>query len=172
MVTLPDEKTRSQHDTSPWLFREPTIEDGLEIHTLIANSPPLDTNSAYCNFLQCTHFSSTSIVAHNNSEIHGFISAYLKPSDSSTLFIWQVAVSFEARGQGLAFKMLNNLVDRFALTALETTITRNNVPSWSLFKKFDFANSGKGKVSVFIDHEYDFKGVHDTEYLYHIPLSS
>ncbi len=172
MVTLPNQKTLSKQDTSPWLFREPTIEDGQAIHHLIANSPPLDTNSAYCNFLQCIHFSSTCILAEDDRGTQGFISAYQKPSEPQTLFIWQVSVSVEARGQGLAFQMLKALINRLPdISALETTITKTNDASWSLFKKVDSELGSQGKVSIFIEREKDFKGTHDTEYLFRIPLS-
>src|SRR3546814_16914023 len=40
-------------------FRNPVAEDAQAIHDLIAACPPLDTNSLYCNLLQCTHFAET-----------------------------------------------------------------------------------------------------------------
>ena len=82
--------------------------DGFDVHNLIASCPPLDRNSMYCNLLQCQHFSNTSVIALDeySQEVLGFISAYIKPSDSDTLFVWQVAVSEKARGKGLAKQML------------------------------------------------------------------
>ena len=37
-------------------------------------------------------------------------------------------------------------------------------------KKIDQENDQKGRVSTFLDHATHFKGKHDTEYLYRIPL--
>ncbi|MFA0414663.1 diaminobutyrate acetyltransferase [Vibrio renipiscarius] len=156
-------------------FRRPTINDGNRIHALIANCPPLDTNSAYCNFLQASHFSDTCVVAEFDGAIAGFISAYLKPQSTTpnTLFIWQVAVDDKHRGQGLAYQMLNELLSRCSgmnIEYVETTITKDNKGSWALFKKLDRENSGDGEVSIFLDQTQHFYGDHDTEYLFRIPL--
>src|SRR5690625_5758066 len=43
------------------LFRKPSAKDGYPLHELVAASPPLDPNSAYCNLLQCTHFADTAV---------------------------------------------------------------------------------------------------------------
>ncbi|NGZ17191.1 diaminobutyrate acetyltransferase [Vibrio aestuarianus] len=156
-----------------WTFRTPNQADGQKVHDLVALSPPLDENSAYCNFLQAIHFQDTCIVAERDGEVVGFISAYLKPDNLHELFVWQVAVHPDARGLGLAFQMLNELLERNALqdvSTLETTITRDNQGSWSLFKKLDKAYGQHGEVSTFLDQTRHFNGQHATEYLYRIPL--
>ncbi|MCG7500130.1 diaminobutyrate acetyltransferase [Vibrio sp. Of7-15] len=158
-----------------WCFREPKITDGDAVFSLIANCPPLDVNSCYCNFLQSSHFSSTCLIAEYDSELAGFISAYKKPDDPSVLFIWQVAVSPRHRGKGLAYNMLQVLLQRDNIKnirALETTITNNNDASWALFKKLDVNQGQHGTITTFLDENTHFKGKHDTEYLYHIPLNN
>ena len=44
-------------------LRRPVDTDGYALSQLIERCPPLDTNSVYCNLLQCTDFSATSIAA-------------------------------------------------------------------------------------------------------------
>lgn len=165
------------------VLRKPEDVDGFEVHSLIASCPPLDTNSMYCNLLQCTHFSNTSVLAVDEStqEVLGFISGYIKPADSNTLFIWQVAVSEKARGQGLAKKMLVNIINRNAqnqLSYLETTITDNNPGSWALFGSVAKELQTELARSEFFTKDLHFQGVHDTENLVRIgpfnvsPLSS
>ncbi|MBA5684410.1 diaminobutyrate acetyltransferase [Photobacterium damselae subsp. damselae] len=156
-----------------WIFREPQITDGDNIYNLIKNCPPLDLNSSYCNFLQSTHFSKTCVIAENNDDVSGFISAYIKPDQPNILFIWQIAVAPRYRGNGLAIKMIEHLLNRkelFDIDMIETTITKENQASWSLFKKLDVSKKNEGKVSTFIDGIKHFKGKHETEYLYQIPI--
>ncbi len=170
-VAYPETMHKSQDE---WVFRVPTRNDGTRVHELIAQCSPLDENSAYCNFLQSTHFQSTCVVAERNGDIVGFVSAYRKPDKPSELFIWQVAVHESARGKGLAFHMLNEILTRDELQdikVLETTITKDNQGSWSLFKKLDKAHGERGEVSTFLDETRHFEGKHDTEYLYRIPLN-
>ncbi|MBF4255627.1 diaminobutyrate acetyltransferase [Vibrio anguillarum] len=162
-----------QTKTEQWTFRTPNQADGQRVHDLIGLCPPLDENSSYCNFLQAIHFQETCILAERNGETVGFISAYLKPDNSDELFIWQVAVHPNARGLGLASHLLHELLARDVMAdvrILETTITKNNQGSWSLFKKFDRAHGEQGEVSTFLDQTRHFEGEHDTEYLYRIPL--
>ncbi|WP_104400807.1 diaminobutyrate acetyltransferase [Vibrio penaeicida] len=156
-------------------FSEPCAEDGDDIFNLIAQCPPLDTNSPYCNFLQSTHFRQTCILARCDGKVSGFVSGYLKPDDPNTLFVWQVAVSPKHRGKGLAYQMIKLLLARKSLQgacAIETTITRENDASWALFKKIDSENGLQGNVSTFLDKRTHFKGKHDTEYLYRILLKT
>lgn len=150
------------------LLRMPTAEDGAAVHDLIGRCPPLDTNSLYCNLLQCTHFASTSVAAELNGEVVGFISGHSLPTSSDTLFIWQVAVGEAARGKGLATKMLKAILQRPQNTSfkfIETTITDDNQGSWALFNGLAKKLGTQLERSVMFDREQHFGGSHDTEFL-------
>ena len=118
-------------------LREPCLEDGAALHALIRACPPLDVNSAYAYFLLCDHFRQTSVVAEDeNGRILGAITAYVRPDDPETLFVWQVASHADARGQGLGKRMLGAVADRPAAagcTRLQTTIGPTNAASRGLF---------------------------------------
>ena len=149
----------------------PAAEDGPAVTQLIADCPPLDANSAYCNLLQCSHFRHTSAVARKGGRLIGFVSGYRIPDKANTLFIWQVAVSAEARGLGLARAMLNDLVSRSenaGLLWIETTITANNDASWAMFEGFARSRNAMTKRTVMFDRHQHFGGRHDTEYLLRI----
>ncbi|CCO50292.1 L-2,4-diaminobutyric acid acetyltransferase [Vibrio nigripulchritudo SOn1] len=178
MIATAQQNAFSKRDKSPerdWQFSMPNAADGDDVYSLIANSPPLDVNSLYCNFLQSTHFRQTCLLARHEGELSGFVSGYRKPDDPNTLFVWQVAVSKTCRGRGLAYKMMERLIAtqvKHGVTAIETTITKENQASWALFKKLDVVNGERGNVSTFLDENTHFKGKHDTEYLYRIPLNT
>lgn len=152
-------------------LRPPTPEDGVRVHQLVAQCPPLDPNSVYCNLLQCTHFSCTSVAAEINGELVGFISGYRSPEKTNTLFIWQVAVGESARGQGLASRMLASILARQKcrdINHIETTITENNPASWALFQGLaDKLHANLARSPLF-DREIHFAGQHDTEILVRI----
>ena len=152
-------------------LRPPVTADGHPLNQLVAASPPLDTNSVYCNLLQATHFAETSVAACLDGELVGHVSAYIPPSQPDTLFVWQVVVAEKARGMGLAKRMLRYLVDLPActeLTAMTTTITRDNKASWALFnglaREFGVAPSD----AVLFKRDQHFAGQHDDEYLLRI----
>lgn len=170
-----DDTIIEEEKTSTFTFRKPSIRDGGDIYHLITKCPPLDINSAYCNFLQATHFKDTCVVAERNGEISGFVSGYVRPEQQDTFFVWQVAVSPSARGEGLALSMIEELLKRKVtqnVQFIETTITEDNQGSWALFKKIDRLYGNGGTRSVFLHEEEHFGGKHDTEYLYRIPLTN
>ena len=161
-------------------LRPPTPNDGASVFRLIGRCPPLDTNSMYCNLLQCSHFAGTSVAAvqsvDSKEELVGFISAYLLPEREDTLFIWQVAVDERARGIGLAGNMLKQILDRpqcNKITHLETTITESNKASWALFESLTNKLETTLQKSIMFDQDIHLAGEHDTEFLARIgPLKS
>ena len=70
-------------------FRVPTASDGAALHQLVANCPPLDPNSFYCNLLQCSHFADTAVAVEYEGKLVGFISGYIPPGKPDTLFVWR-----------------------------------------------------------------------------------
>jgi L-2,4-diaminobutyric acid acetyltransferase len=153
------------------LLRVPTREDGRAAHQLIGCCPPLDTNSMYCNLLQCSHFAETSVAAQMGGELVGFVSGYIIPGRDDTLFIWQVAVGEKARGRGLASRMLDHIAGRERcrdVSYLETTITEDNKASWALFTRFAERRGAELDSSVMFDEQLHFGGEHASEMLVRI----
>jgi len=153
------------------MLRRPTDGDGYNLHQLVARCQPLDTNSVYCNLLQCSDFADTAIAAENaQGELVGFISGYRPPSRPDTLFVWQVAVDGSMRGQGLALRMLLALTERVAreygVRYMETTISPDNAASQALFKRaFDKLGADCTTRTLFSRAEH-FAGQHEDEVLY------
>lgn len=149
------------------LLRCPVAEDGPAITGLIAASPPLDGNSAYCNLLQCSDFAGTCVVAEREGGIVGWVSGYRPPSHPGRIFVWQVAVAASARGEGLAGRMLDALLARPAVrgcTTLTTTITEDNHASWALFSAFARRHGAELSRSPRFERGAHFAGAHATEW--------
>lgn len=118
------------------VLRCPTLGDGADVHALIQACPPLDLNSAYLYFLVCDHFRDTTVVAERAGKLVGCVTAYIRPDQPDTLFVWQVAVHRDARGQGLGRLMLDAAADRGAAASvrwMQTTISPSNTASRKLF---------------------------------------
>lgn len=156
--------------SEPVRLRRPNDGDGYALHQLVARCQPLDTNSVYCNLLQCADFADTAIAAETASgELVGFISGYRPPSRPDTLFVWQVAVDASMRGQGLALRMLLALVERVAADGvryLETTISPSNGASQALFRKAFSLLGIDAETRVLFARTTHFAGQHEDEVLY------
>lgn len=121
----------------------------------------------YCNLLQCSHFSSTSILAESEGDLCGFISGYYLPDQPDVLFVWQVAVAPECRGQGLAIRMLRALTERLRneVHFVHTSITDTNRASWKTFRRLARELEAPLSTRVMFARDTHFEGEHDTETL-------
>jgi len=149
-------------------MRKPQATDGAAVSGLIADCPPLDENSMYCNLLQCTDFADTCILAELDGEPVGWISAYRPPTEPETLFVWQVAVHEKARGRGLAGRMLNALLERpdcDGVDRITTTVTPDNEASLAMFRSFARRADAPLEVSEGFDRTEHFDGQHKSERL-------
>ncbi|RXJ97316.1 diaminobutyrate acetyltransferase [Malaciobacter molluscorum] len=153
---------------------EPEKSDGKKIFNLINRCKPLDVNSEYLYLLQSTYFSNTCSVAKIDNEVIGFISGYLVPNKSDTLFIWQVAVDERARGKSVAKNLLLEILNRECnnnIKYIHTTISPDNKASQRFFEKFAKDFDANVESSTFLEIE-DFNNAHEKEVLYKIgPLN-
>ncbi len=117
-------------------FRTPAINDAKEMVRLASASRVLDVNSDYAYLLLARDFHETCVIAEEDGRMLGFATAYRPPRNLDVLFVWQIAVSEEARGRGLASQMLDELVQRGQLLGIqfiEATVTGSNFASQALF---------------------------------------
>jgi len=148
-------------------IREPIQTDGIHVHNLVQQSPFLDNNSVYCYLALSTHFSTTSAVAHCADQLLGLVTAYIPPCQTDTLFIWQVAVHSAAQSQGLASRMLDQILARThcrQIKFVETTVTDDNTASRAMFAALARRHNGAIQESVMFDRHSHFNNLHDTEY--------
>ncbi|MGK7346360.1 MAG: diaminobutyrate acetyltransferase [Candidatus Nitrospinota bacterium M3_3B_026] len=162
---------RSGADEAPVALRGPERADGKSLYDLVRSCPPLDVNSVYAYYLVAEHFAGTSVVAEVNGRTAGFVSAYIPPGREDTLFVWQVAVSPDARGRGLAGRMLREILSRPALGKIrhvETTITPSNEASKRLFSRLAERLGCGVEKEIFIPAEWFGEGSHEEEVLFRI----
>lgn len=100
----------------------------------------------------------------------GFISGYRLPEQPDTLFVWQVAVSSEVRGSGLATQMLASLIQRHqdSVRFLHTSITEGNAASWNTFRRLAKQFDAPLNSDVLFERDQHLDGKHDTEFLVQI----
>lgn len=151
-------------------IQRPEIEDGKEIYKLVKDSQVLDVNSEYLYLLQCSHFKDCCAVAKTEDEVLGFASGYKLPEDENTLFIWQVCVDPKAKGQGLAKKMILDILKRDFTTpiiTIHTTISPSNTASQRAFEKLAKELRAPMKKSTMFATK-DFIDAHEEEILFEI----
>lgn len=153
-------------------LRQPERRDGAVLHDLVAACPPLDLNSRYAYLLLCEHHAQTSVIAEYDGKVVGAITAYIPPGKPDTLFVWQVAVAAQMRGQQLGTRMLEHLLERCIrprqLRWMETTISPSNEASDRLFTRFaERHGAGCTTTTLFAASDFGQSG-HEEERLYQI----
>lgn len=126
--------TTSAQDTALG-YRLARSEDGPALWSL-AKANGLDENSPYAYVLWSEYFRSTTVVATDDDAPVGFVMAFLRPDDDTTVFVWQVGVDDTHRRRGIAGRLLDELFERSGATALEATVTPSNSASETLFRRF------------------------------------
>lgn len=128
-------------DPTPISLRRATLADGPRIEALVREGGGLDRNSAYLYLIMCRDFGETCWVAEGPrgaaGPLLGFVMGYRPPKRPEAAFVWQVAVSPAARGQGLAGRLLDAFVaGAEGASVLEATVTPSNTASRRLFEGF------------------------------------
>lgn len=128
-------KTEAGHSSAVHC-RAPTVDDGAAIWRLVRDSGQLDLNSSYVYLMLCQEFSATCAVAESDDGVVGFVTGYRPPQRPDTLFVWQVGTAASARGQGVASRLILEILQREAsgdLRYVEATVDPDNGPSRALF---------------------------------------
>ncbi|ESX45206.1 diadenosine tetraphosphatase [Mesorhizobium sp. LSHC424B00] len=148
-------------------FRSPTEIDAAVVWDLIAKCPPLDRNSLYCELLLCTDFADTCVLAERAGAVVGWMSAYRRPSEPSTLFIWQIAVHPEKRSTGVGKGMIISALNRpscESVTHIKATVTLSNRASKLLFAGVARDLRAPIRQALCFDRDFHFKGQHESEH--------
>lgn len=114
------------------------VDDGADVWRLAGAAGGLDVNSSYAYLLLARDFGGAGVAARHRTTgaLAGFVVGYLRPDEPNTIFVWQVATAPDHRGRALAATMLEHLADRVGATAMEATVTDDNVASRRLFERF------------------------------------
>lgn len=148
---------------------KPSKKQGKKIYELVRSTKVLDVNSEYLYLLQTTHFRDICSVATYEDKVIGFVSGYMIPNEPNTLFIWQVAVDSEFRGNDLARRLIMDIIQRKELNVnyLHTTVSPSNNSSIRVFEKVAAYYETKMISETFIEVS-DFIDEHEEEVLYKI----
>ena len=148
---------------------KPSKEQGKKIYKLVQDTKVLDVNSEYLYLLQTTHFSDICSVATYEDKVIGFVSGYMIPNEPNTLFIWQVAVDSDFRGNDLARRLIMDIIQRKELNVnfLHTTVSPSNNSSIRVFEKVASHYETKMEKADFFEIS-DFTNQHEEEVLYKI----
>lgn len=148
-------------------FPAPTPAQGRDMWRVARDSGTLDLNTSYAYLLLARDFAATSRVAIHEGEVVGFVLGYLRPTDPTCLFIWQIGVDDALRGRRVAGRMLDALVaDLPQVRTLETTITEDNQASQRLFASFAERHGAQHRVGpLFEAGDFPDEG-HDAELLH------
>lgn len=171
-ISTRDESLIVQSKETTIRFRKPNANDGKEMFRIVRESKVLDVNSEYSYLMWAEYFQESSILAVDGEKIVGFITGFIPPNQQDTLFIWQVAVDEQYKGQGLATHLIEQLFERVGkqmkIEYIEATVTPSNIPSRRLFEGVAHKNKTKCIVSECFTEEQFSEAGHEAEFKFRI----
>ncbi|HEX9759129.1 MAG TPA: diaminobutyrate acetyltransferase [Nitrospiria bacterium] len=153
------------------VLRAPNVADGPKVWKLVKDSQTLDLNSVYCYLVLFKHFPDTCVVAEQEKNLIGFVTAYIPPASPNVLFIWQIGIQPIMKEKGLGKSLITHLLKRPVcqnISFIETTITPNNVASKALFHALPRTLKTACMESSGFPEDLFPEGNHPAEYLYRI----
>ena len=144
-------------------MRPTRLGDGAAMWQFIDEHGGIEQNTAYAYLVLADDFSESCIVVEEDDVLAGFVLGYRPPPRPDTLFVWQVAVAPSHRGQGLARRMIIELLDRMDASYLEATVTPSNTASRRLFRSVAEARGTNCDVSEYLTEDHFPGGGHEAE---------
>lgn len=145
-------------------LRAPTERDGARVWHLLARTGGLERNTCYAYVLLFSDFGDTCVLAEEDGELLGFVLAYRPPAHPDELFVWQVGVAPEARGRGLATKLLDAALAQPAARGvryLTATVSPDNEASRKTFaavaraRGVEFSITPRFGAALFVEPHLD-----------------
>lgn len=156
-------------------FRAAKSGDGADLWQLIKNAGTLEPNTSYFYLIFAEHFGDTCLIAEKDGVVVGGVIAYRPPTDPNAVFVWQIGVAPEGRGQGLGKRLLQALMQLPACTDarwLTATVADDNEISQRLFRGFARDENVACEESDFFTADM-FPQEHEAERLFRIgPLNA
>lgn len=151
-------------------YRLPDSADGSEMWRMVKESGKLDLNSPYYYMIMSDSFSDTCRLAEDTEtgRLIGMVTGFRQPSDSSRLFVWQIAIDEKYKGRGIALKLLDALTESPDIRFIEATISPSNLSSRRLFEKWAARRRAPIVVSSGFSEESFPDQKHEREDLYRI----
>ncbi|PTQ55446.1 MAG: L-2,4-diaminobutyric acid acetyltransferase [Candidatus Carbobacillus altaicus] len=178
--------------SSSYRMRHPEMKDGASMHRLMTISGNLEANAPYTYMMMAHYFGRTSYLVEkivplsprSSSSPHtdaydaipvGYVLAFHPPQERDALFVWQIGVAPEARGQGLGKRLLMALFETLAqndenqaVRYVLATVDDHNTPSKRLFQSLARAWGADLRIEHNFFPQHFFPDSHASEHLYRI----
>ncbi len=156
------------------VLRLPVPEDAEKLSTITPQTGQDLAGDLIGELAEFDCYRKTSVVAELDGQPVGVALAYIPPYDPETLFIWQLTLAEHEQDKGLASLMLGQLIRREAcvgVTRVQTTISADNEPAWSLFRRFARWQRSRLDIRPFITQALDPHRRHEGENMVTIQLN-
>lgn len=119
------------------LIRKFQTTDYASLRSIIEQDPDVDTHTHYTYWVASALYSETFLVAEIDGVVVGYVFGIAPSNDDKRAFLWQVAVSGQHRGHGIAKALITEFVRQCQyrqITDIALTISPGNSASKKLFE--------------------------------------
>ncbi len=120
-------------------IRPMRTEDVAAVQAFVSTCPPLGVHTAFTYWVLSQYSSTFSFVAESDGRLCGLLTALATDRLDPGLYLWQLGVSEELRGQGVAGRLLSQLAQAMppaGVTSFDVSISPENEASRRTFQGF------------------------------------
>ncbi len=129
----------------------PNNDDFIKIHELTGKLEGLVQHPVHFYKIMTSYFGNSFFIAKDDNKLIAFVWGFISQTDKDVFFLWQIGIMKEYRGNMLAQKLMERLIE-FAkqnnCKKVHATVETGNIASWKMFEKMDFKNVSKGNTVV------------------------
>ncbi len=123
--------------------------DFVEVQKLAERIQGIVAHPGHLYRILMDHFGGFFLVARDDGDIAGFEVGFPSKSRTDTYFLWQIGVSPEHRGRGVASSLVRateQVAAEAGCSAVEATVDALNEPSCSLFESLGYSVESRGET--------------------------
>ena len=120
-------------------IRTVSVSDVSDVRVFVDRCKPLTLHTAVTYGVLFRNFSELCFVFEDNERIIGFLAALRGTSHSDAVYVWQLGVSADMRGQGISHKLLDALAQSsksIGISKLHVGIEPSNDVSLKVFESY------------------------------------
>ncbi len=133
-------------------LRKASFDDYIKLYELIGEIEGIVQHPTHFYKIMITYFGNSIPIVSLNGRIVGFLLGFVSQTDPDEFFIWQLGVSPQHRGKGIAGKIMDytlSIATESGCRRITATVETTNKPSQLLFESSGFSivtNNRLGEV--------------------------
>ncbi len=155
------------------IIRNCTVDDVSRVRLFVDQCKPLDLHTTVTYWTLFNYFSNLCFLMLEEEKVIGFVSGVKSSLDKEVVYLWQVGVAKNYRGNNYASLLLDHFFKaskNLDCSKIQVSIAPENEPSYNAFFKYSKEHSYNISQVGELKYEDELTGKKEFEILYQIEI--